>query len=254
MTLVVALLVAALLPCVRMPRPALAEADASVGRVLVFQDYDVEDSGLPVTFGYAIVPDGDDAPLPVGDDGAAIDSFELTRDQELWLEFPVSTDGLAESGASVSRYELRPQEPELSEGLYYVDATSTDLHEGANVYYLEVHARLGDDGQPIVTPLVHVEGWDGPKVSDPGWRIAYEEPQPGPEPSPAPSPEPSLAPGGTSGTSAATNRLPSSGTRSSGPSTGDASTPWLNACLACVGLGTTVIGLAGSWKAGEDDA
>ena len=27
----------------------------------------------------------------------------------------------------------------------------------------------------IITPIVHVNGWDGPKVTDPGWRIAYDE-------------------------------------------------------------------------------
>jgi hypothetical protein len=24
-----------------------------------------------------------------------------------------------------------------------------------------------------VIPTVHVEGWDGPKVTDPGWRVGY---------------------------------------------------------------------------------
>ena len=67
---------------------------------------------------------------------------------------------------------------ELSDGLYYVNVLSNSLEAGVNEYLLEIHVypSITETVDPIVVPTVHVKGWDGPKVSGPGWRIGYKAP------------------------------------------------------------------------------
>lgn len=156
-------------------RAAEATVDAPVR---MFQEYHVSVSGLQSSFEYEIVPLEADAPLPLDKSGQQVRSFTLTRSQELWLTFPV----VVQTGSSTYsyHYRLRPAATELSDGLYYVDILSTSLAAGINEYYLEIFVQ--EDGQDPasaqVVPLVHVEGLDGPKVSDPGWRVGYKEPTP----------------------------------------------------------------------------
>ena len=57
-----------------------------------------------------------------------------------------------------------------------MDVLSTSLVAGVNVYYLEIYVTVAADGTiEEVVPTVHVQSWDGPKTSDPGWRIEWDE-------------------------------------------------------------------------------
>lgn len=162
-----------------MPAHALASNQATTidARVRVFQKYNVSTSGLQSTFEYLVVPQEVDAPLPTGADGQSFSSFTLTRDEELWLTIPVPVGASPQASSYAYHYELRPKTSTLSGGLYYVDALSTNLERGVNVYYLEVFVQESSESpaDALVIPMVHVEGWDGPKVTDPGWRVSYEK-------------------------------------------------------------------------------
>ena len=174
------LLVALLLSLVCMPRFARADQATTTVTVKVrmFQEYKVDVSGLQNTFEYVIEPSEEGAPLPVDADGKAFDKFTLKRDADLWLEFPVRVAVDPEAKTYVYHYRVRPAQKELSDGLYYVNVLSNSLEAGVNEYLLEIHVypSITETVDPIVVPTVHVEGWDGPKVSDPGWRISYKAP------------------------------------------------------------------------------
>ena len=170
------LLVALLLSLVCIPRFARADQATTTTSVKVrmFQEYKVDVSGLQNTFEYVI----EGAPLPVDADGKTFDKFTLTRDEDLWLEFPVRVAVDPEAKTYVYHYMVRPAQKELSDGLYYVNVLSNSLEAGVNEYLLEIHVypSITETVDPIVVPTVHVEGWDGPKVTDPGWRISYKAP------------------------------------------------------------------------------
>ena len=173
-----ALLCAALLcalSCV--PGRALAQESAAIvtAHVRMFQEYRVPASGYESTFDYEIVPLETGAPLPVDESGKSFNTFTLTRDQEMNVEFPVEVKVSESASSYVYHYTLRPVQQQLSDGLYYVDLLSTNLAAGVNVYYLELHVQLAstEAAAASVIPTVHVKGWDGPKVTDPGWRIDY---------------------------------------------------------------------------------
>ena len=174
------LLVALLLSLVCMPRFARADqaTTTTTVKVRMFQEYKVDVSGLQNTFEYVIEPSEEGAPLPVDADGKAFDKFTLTRDEDLWLEFPVRVAVDPEAKTYVYHYRVRPVQKELSDGLYYVNVLSNSLEAGVNEYLLEIHVypSITETVDPIVVPTVHVEGWDGPKVTDPGWRIGYKAP------------------------------------------------------------------------------
>lgn len=174
------LLVALLLSLVCIPRFARADqaTTTTTVKVRMFQEYKVDVSGLQNTFEYVIEPSEEGAPLPVDADGKAFDKFTLTRDEELWLEFPVRVAVDPEAKTYVYHYRVRPAQKELSDGLYYVNVLSNSLEAGINEYLLEIHVHpsITETVDPIVVPTVHVEGWDGPKVTDPGWRISYKAP------------------------------------------------------------------------------
>ena len=230
---VLLVLVCALLVCT--PHPAWAANDATTfaAKVRVFQEYRVSVSGLENKFTYLIVPNESDAPLPLDESGKAFDSFTLTRDEDSWLEFavPVAVSPSAKSYAY--HYTLRPSTSELEDGLYYVDAQSTSLEAGANVYYLELYVQPSseDAAAATVTPIVHVGGWDGPKVSDPGWRIEYS------------NDSDSAAVKSTATSSSALAKLD------------DSLTPWLaTACIACAAAFLLVCACLIRRKTGEDDA
>lgn len=177
----VALLVTAvLLALVCVPSLAWAASDTATitAPVRVFQEYRVSASGLQSTFDYMIVPLETGAPLPVDESGKSFDTFSLTRDADDWLTFPIEVTTSPSAEEIVYHYTLKPAEETLPDGLYYVDLQSTSLEPGVDVYYLELHVQLSssDASAAIVTPTVHVEGWDGPKVTDPGWRISYTAP------------------------------------------------------------------------------
>ena len=144
----------------------------------MFQEYKVDVSGLQNTFEYVIEPSEEGAPLPVDADGKTFDKFTLKRDEDLWLEFPVRVAVDPEAKTYVYHYRVRPAQKELSDGLYYVNVLSNSLEAGVNEYLLEIHVypSITETVDPIVVPTVHVEGWDGPKVTDPGWRIGYKAP------------------------------------------------------------------------------
>lgn len=154
------------------------DADSTIPvQVRMFQEYKVTTSGLQNTFEYLIEPSEEDAPLPLDADGKTLRSFKLTRDQELWLTFPIPI-AISPSAEHITyHYVLRPAETSLSDGLYYVDLQSTNLVAGVNVYYLDIDVVLSnkDLSSALVVPTVHIEDFDGPKVTDPGWRIAYKE-------------------------------------------------------------------------------
>lgn len=158
-------------------RTALAEETAVKGQIRFFQEYRVNVSGLQNTFDYEIVPTEVDAPAFVDGSGAVVKEFSLKRDQELWFTIPVNAQVSPSAEQLVYHYKLQPKKTKLSGGLYYVDLLSTNLKAGVNVYYMELYVQLPNsaDGTAIVTPVVHVEGWDGPKVTDPGWRVAYKK-------------------------------------------------------------------------------
>ena len=174
------LLVALLLSLVCMPRFARADqaTTTTTVKVRMFQEYKVDVSGLQNTFEYVIEPSEEGAPLPVDADGNTFDKFTLKRDAELWLEFPVRVAVDPEAKTYVYHYMIRPVQKELSDGLYYVNVLSNSLEAGVNEYLLEIHVypSITETVDPIVVPTVHVEGWDGPKVTDPGWRISYKAP------------------------------------------------------------------------------
>ena len=225
--------VCALLVCA--PGPAWAANDAATfaAKVRVFQEYRVPVSGLENKFTYLIVPNENDAPLPLDESGNAFDSFTLTRDEDSWLEFAVPVAVSPSAKAYAYHYTLKPATDELEDGLHYVDVQSTSLDAGVNVYYLELYVQPSseDAASAIVTPLVHVDGWDGPKVSDPGWRIEHS----------------------IDSESAATK---STATSSSAlAKTDDSLTPWLaTACIACAAAFLLVCTCLFRRKTGEDDA
>ena len=174
------LLVALLLSLVCIPRFARADqaTTTTTVKVRMFQEYKVDVSGLQNTFEYVIEPSEEGAPLPVDADGKTFDKFTLKRDEDLWLEFPVRVAVDPEAKTYVYHYRVRPAQKELSDGLYYVNVLSNSLEAGVNEYLLEIHVypSITETVDPIVVPTVHVEGWDGPKVTDPGWRIGYKAP------------------------------------------------------------------------------
>lgn len=178
MLLVAAVLLA--LACVSRYAWASETATAvKTARVRVFQEYKVPVSGLQSTFEYVIEPAEEGAPLPVDAEGKSLTSFTLTREEDLWLDFPVEVTADPSATPYVHRYMLRPSETSLPDGLYYVDALSTSLAAGVNEYALELHVQPAnsDAEASVVIPTVHVEGWDGPKVTDPGWRVSYIKPE-----------------------------------------------------------------------------
>ena len=183
---VAALLLALLVSCactlLPSPQVALAGEATAVGRLGLFQEYRVPVSGLENRFDYEIVPDEEDAPLPVDESGVAREYVSLKRDQQIWLEFPVQAQIGSPTQQLVYHYRLQPKRTELPDGLYYVDMLSPNLKAGVNVYYLELYVQLSSEGTTTVTPIVHVEGWDGPKVTDPGWRVAYKKSEEGDKP------------------------------------------------------------------------
>lgn len=226
-------LVCASLVCV--PGPAWAANDTATiaAKVRVFQEYHVSVSGLENKFTYLIVPNEDDAPLPLDESGKAFDSFTLSRNEDAWLEFAVPVAVSPSAKAYAYHYTLKPATDELEDGLHYVDVQSTSLDAGVNVYYLElcVQPSSKDAAAATVTPLVHVDGWDGPKVSDPGWRIEYSN----------------------DSDSAATK--PTATSSSALAQMGDALTLWLaTACIACVVAFLLVCTCLFRRKTGEDDA
>jgi hypothetical protein len=178
--MVTLLLVALLLSLVCVPRFARADqaTTTTTVKVRMFQEYKVDVSGLQNTFEYVIEPSEEGAPLPVDTGGKTFDKFTLKRDADLWLQFPVRVAVDPEAKTYVYHYMVRPVQKKLSDGLYYVDVLSNSLEAGVNEYLLEIHVypSITDTVDPIVVPTVHVEGWDGPKVTDPGWRISYKAP------------------------------------------------------------------------------
>lgn len=172
-----------LLACVPTMVRAAEGTTTVLAPVRIFQEYRVSASGLQSTFDYKIVPLETGAPMPADDSGNVIDTISLTRDQELVLQFPVDVQQSDSAAHSVFHYTLEPAQKELADGLHYVDILSTNLAKGVNVYYLELHVQLSsaDAESALVVPTVHVEGWDGPKVTDPGWRIGYTKPEEKPD-------------------------------------------------------------------------
>jgi len=222
-------------PLVCTPHPARAANDTATitAKVRVFQEYRVSVSGLENKFTYHIVPNEDDAPLPLDESGKEFDSLTLSRNEDTWLEFAVPVAVSPSAKAYAYHYTLEPATNELKDGLYYVDVQSTSLDAGVNVYYLELYVQPSskDAAAATVTPLVHVEGWDGPKVSDPGWRIEYL------------SGSDSAAAKSTAASSSALAK------------TGDALTPWLvMACISCAAVFLLVCTCLFRRKTGEDDA
>ena len=118
--------------------------------------------------------------------GTPFDSFKLTRDEDVWLEFPVKVELDPSATPFVYHYMIRPAQKELTEGLYYVDVLSTSLSAGINEYALELHVQPSsvDAAHSVVVPTVHVQEFDGSKVADPGWRVSYAEPEKEPEEQP----------------------------------------------------------------------
>lgn len=247
MRMVVAL--AALLACLAVPEWSFAseQTGGASARVRVFQEYKVPASGMQNAFEYRIVAQESGASLPVGEDGVPFDTFVLTRDEDSWLTFPIVAANVNEAGRATYHYVLEPVTPELPDGLYYVDLLSPNLVRGVNRYYLDINVAPPAPGttEPVVVPTVHREGWDGPKVTDPGWRVAYEKPVEGDTPNGSGTPsgdnaqsgsgtptgdkttaQPSQATpttDGTSGTSSSTSSATSSTTRQSTAQTRDSS-------------------------------
>jgi hypothetical protein len=188
--LVVVLLAPTCLPC--LARASQTTATITT-KVRVFQEYKVSVSGLQNAFQYIIEPSEADAPMPVDANGKSFDRFTLTREDGLWLEFPVQVTVDPSAKAYVYHYIIRPVQKNLSDGLYYVDVQSSSLEAGVNEYLLEVHVRPSsvDAAVYIVVPTVHVEQWDGPKVADPGWRIGYKAPDEKPDDTPEEEQDPS---------------------------------------------------------------
>lgn len=152
-------------------------------RIRFFQEYKVSASGLQSSFEYAIEPVESDAPMPVDADGEAFDRFTLTREQDLWLEFPVEVTVDPSATPYSYHYMIKPTQTELSDGLYYVDVLSTDLAAGVNEYALQIFVQPSsvDAANTLVVPIIYNDGFEGSKVADPGWRVAYTEPEEKPE-------------------------------------------------------------------------
>lgn len=249
--LVVVLLALACLPCLARASQATAVITA---KVRVFQEYKVSVSGLQNAFEYVIEPSEADAPLPVDANGKAFDRFTLTREDDLWLEFPVQVAVDPSAKAYVYHYMIRPVQKKLSDGLYYVDVLSSSLEAGVNEYPLEIHVQPSsvDATVSIVVPTVHVEQWDGPKVTDPGWRIGYKAPDEKPDDTPEEEQDPSFPsrpkPASTpaSWTSASNALL---------AMTGDPLVAgWVAACTAFVGALLIGLAILRRRKAGDCDA
>lgn len=245
--LVVVLLALACLPCLARASQATAVITA---KVRVFQEYRVSVSGLQNAFEYVIEPSEADAPMPVDANGKAFDRFTLTREDDLWLEFPVQVTVDPSAKAYVYHYMIRPVQKKLSDGLYYVDVLSSSLEAGVNEYPLEIHVQPSsvDAAVSIVVPTVHDEQWDGPKVADPGWRIGYKAPDEKPEEEQDPSSPSSTEPAS----------IPASRTSSSNApiaSTGDLlSAGWVAAFAAFVGALLIGWAILRRRKAGDCDA
>lgn len=228
-----------------------ADATATVvAHVRVFQEYRVSASGLQSTFDYAIVPLETGAPLPVDESGKSFDTISLKRDQELMMEFPVEVSYSESADTYVYHYTLKPVKEELADGLYYVDQQSTSLEAGIDVYYLELHVQLSsvDASLASVTPTVHVEGWDGPKVTDPGWRVGYKES------SERKDPDESEQRDTSEKTSAGTTTGTTTGGTALSTKTGDRTAWGLFVAYAACGTGLIVLALLRRRMAGESNA
>ena len=252
--------------------PSVSWADQSMSiitaKLRVFQEYKVPLSGLQSTFEYVIEPVEQDAPMPIDADGEPIDSFKLTRDEDVWLEFPVKVELDPSATPYVYHYMIRPAQKELTEGLYYVDVLSTSLSAGINEYALELHVQPSsvDAAHSVVVPTVHVREFDGPKVADPGWRVSYAEPEKEPEEQPGDGQnkdEGSQSNGSAIGSSKQPSQInpASTGVAASVPSraslatTGDALGPqFVLALIACVGLSSLAIAAFLRRRAGDGDA
>jgi hypothetical protein len=187
------LLVALVFALAYVPHVAGAAQTSAVidARVRFFQEYKVPVSGLQSSFEYVIEPAESDAPMPVDEDGAPIDSFTLTREEDLWLEFPVEVTVDSSATPYSYHYMLRPTQTELSDGLYYVDVFNTNLEAGVNEYALQIFVQPSsvDAADTLVVPIIYNDGFEGSKVADPGWRVAYAEPEKKPEEEPEEEPE-----------------------------------------------------------------
>lgn len=179
------LLVALVFALAYVPHVAGAAQTSAVidARVRFFQEYKVPVSGLQSSFEYVIEPAESDAPMPVDEDGAPINSFTLTREEDLWLEFPVEVTVDSSATPYSYHYMLRPTQTELSDGLYYVDVFNTNLEAGVNEYALQIFVQPSsvDAADTLVVPIIYNDRFEGSKVADPGWRVAYVEPEKKPE-------------------------------------------------------------------------
>lgn len=233
-------------------------ADATAikyAKVPVFQEYRVSASGLQSTFDYTIVPLETCAPLPVDESGESFDTFSLKRDEKLTLEFPVEVSYSESADSYVYHYTLKPASEKLAGGLYYVDVQSTSLEAGANVYYLELHVQLAstDAASAVVTPTVHVEEWDGPKVTDPGWRVSYKKPSEPEQPSTPTKPTTTQA--GTTtgtGTTSTTSTTPTGTQRLT--QSGDRTAWGVAATYALCGVLLITLSMARRLRAGDGNA
>ena len=266
----VLLLAAVFVVLVYLPSVSWADQSMSIitAKLLVFQEYKVPLSGLQSTFEYVIEPVDEDAPMPIDADGEPFDSFKLTRDEDMWLEFPVKVELDPSATPFVYHYIIRPAQKELTEGLYYVDVLSTSLSAGINEYALELHVLPSsvDAAHSVVVPTVHVREFDGPKVADPGWRVSYAEPEKEPEEQPGDGQnkdEGSQSNGSAIGSSKQPSQInpASTGVATSVPSrvslatTGDALGPqFVLALIACVGISSLAIAAFLRRRAGDGDA
>ena len=253
--LVVVLLALACLPCLARASQATATITA---KVRVFQEYKVPVSGLQNAFEYVVEPSEEDAPMPVDANGKPFSRFTLTREEDLWLEFPVQVAVDPSAKAHVYHYMIRPVQKTLSDGLYYVDVLSSSLEAGVNEYPLVIYVQPSsvDEAVSIVVPTVHVEQWDGPKVTDPGWRIGYKAPDEKSDEKPDDTSKKEQASSSPSSTKpASTPTSPTSASKTSLATTGDPlAAGWVAAYASFVGA--LLIGRAAlrRRKAGGHDA
>ncbi len=243
----VLLLAAVFVVLVYLPRVSWADQSMSIitAKLLVFQEYKVPLSGLQSTFEYVIEPVEEDAPMPVNADGEPFDSFKLTRDEDVWLEFPVKVELDPSATPFVYHYMIRPAQKELAEG---VQPSSVDA------------------AHSVVVPMVHVQEFDGPKVADPGWRVSYAEPEKEPEKQPGDDQtkdEGSQSNGSAIGSSKQPSQInpASTGVATSVPSraslatTGDALGPqFVLAIIGCVGLSSLAFAAFLRRRVGDGDA
>jgi hypothetical protein len=266
------LLVAVVFALAYAPRAARAAQTSVVidAKVRFFQEYKVPASGLQSSFEYVIEPAEPDAPMPVDEDGAPIDRFTLTREEDLWLEFPVKATVDLSATPYSYRYMIRPAKAKLSDGLYYADVLSTSLAAGVNKYALQILVQPSsvDAADTVVVPIIYNDGFEGSKVADPGWRVAYTEPkkEPAEEPEEKTDDKPRAGSDGkvtgqTPGASSATSGgVPSGGTvtstsKSPLTTTGDALVAsFVVAGVACVGALSLVGASLLRKRAGDDDA